>query len=343
MKRKTVFCALSGGVDSSVAAARLVTSGFRVIGVFMKNWEGEPCPHEEDYEFVRRVCSKLDIRDYVWNFEEEYRETVLKNFLEEYKAGRTPNPDILCNKNIKFGAFLKKALNLGADYIATGHYARVVEDGGEHKLRRGADKNKDQSYFLYRLGQKELPYVKFPIGDLEKSEVRKLARQYGLATADRKDSQGICFIGKLNVKEYLKKHLKVEKGEVSMLQGKVIGRHEGLPLYTIGERAPVGGPGPFFIVAKDLDKNLLFVTNNPEDPALFASSCVSEDVSFVSKHREQDVQAQTRYRSKAVPAVLIKEGGLWETKFKMPERAVTTGQSVVWYDNNEVLGGGIIK
>lgn len=349
-KPKIVICALSGGVDSSVACALLKQQGFRVIGVFMKNWSGDPCPWEEDWWYVRRTGALLGIPAYAWDFEEVYREEVLSDFLREYQAGRTPNPDVLCNERIKFGAFLDRALACGADYIATGHYCRVERDEhGVYHLLRGVDSNKDQSYFLYRLGQQELSHALFPIGGYTKPEVRALAEKFGLPTAKRKDSQGICFIGKLNVKEYLGDALEVEQGEIITQGGAVVGTHSGIQLYTIGERAPAGGPGPYFVISKDERKNQLVVTTDENDPALYRSHCTTLDPLFTSLLRcnsnktPQRVSAQPRYRSEDAPAELFQRDRVWETRFQKPQRALTVGQSVVWYNGEEVVGGGVIN
>jgi tRNA-specific 2-thiouridylase len=276
-KKERVVVGMSGGVDSSVAALLLKEQGYEVIGLFMKNWDDTDetghCTAAEDFEDVRRVASHLGIPYYSVNFEKEYAERVFSYFLEEYRRGRTPNPDILCNREIKFGEFLNKALQLGADRIATGHYARLAEEGGEYRLLRGADPDKDQSYFLYALNQEQLSKAIFPIGHLRKREVREIAEKAGLPTAKKKDSTGICFIGERNFKEFLSQYLPAQPGEMRTLSGEYKGRHDGLMYYTLGQRRGlgIGGSGtgePWFVVGKDLEKNILYVEQGRDHPAL---------------------------------------------------------------------------
>jgi tRNA-uridine 2-sulfurtransferase len=350
--RKTAVVGLSGGVDSSVTAALLKKQGYFVIGVYMKNWSEDfgdyGCTWAEDAEDARKVAQTLDIPFYVWNFEKEYHSKVVDYFLREYKAGRTPNPDILCNSEIKFKVFLEKALALGADYVATGHYARVRKVGDEYQLLKGIDPAKDQSYFLYRLTQDQLSKVLFPIGEYQKSEVRELARKFKLPTHAKKDSQGICFIGKINVTEFLKEHIKATAGEIVTASGQKVGSHSGLPYYTIGQREGIGlgGNGPYYVVGKDFQANKLLVTNDKNDPGLWKKEFTMSGLSWTGKRPEfpHTTGVSIRYHHPDYPALIEEMGnGQLKVLFDEPQRAITPGQSAVIYDGDVLVGGGVIE
>ncbi|WP_144476102.1 tRNA 2-thiouridine(34) synthase MnmA [Cytobacillus oceanisediminis] len=352
-KDTRVVVGMSGGVDSSVAALVLKEQGYDVIGIFMKNWddtdENGVCTATEDYEDVIRVCNQIGIPYYAVNFEKQYWDKVFTYFLDEYKAGRTPNPDVMCNKEIKFKAFLEHAMNLGADYLATGHYARVEDRDGERKMLRGLDENKDQTYFLNQLNQSQLEKVLFPIGDMEKSRVRELAKEANLATATKKDSTGICFIGERNFKEFLGNYLPAQPGNMETMSGEVKGKHDGLMYYTIGQRQGlgIGGAGePWFVVGKDLERNVLLVEQGFHNDLLYSDSITAVNISFVSdkpKPKTFECTAKFRYRQpdNAV-TVELQDDGTAKVIFKEPIRAVTPGQAVVFYDGEECLGGGTI-
>ena len=358
MKKKVVI-GMSGGVDSSVAAIVLQKQGYEVIGLFMRNWdsfadgekEGAPttdegiCPQEVDYNDAVKVCEKLGIKLYRKDFVKEYWDYVFTYFLDELKAGRTPNPDIMCNKYIKFDMFEQEARKLGADYIATGHYCRL-EDG---IFMRGKDKNKDQSYFLSQVSKEQFKDVLFPIGDMEKSEVRKIALEYGLITANKKDSTGICFIGERNFTKFLKNYLPNKSGDVIDIDtGKKIGEHIGLMNYTIGQRRGlnIGGyTDRMFVVGKDLEKNYLYVCLGDDNKYLYTNSCIINQINYLGDENNKITKcsAKFRYRQKDVP-VTIKwlDNGEAEV-FYESEKAVTPGQACVFYDNELCIGGGIIK
>ncbi|WP_062198822.1 tRNA 2-thiouridine(34) synthase MnmA [Massilibacterium senegalense] len=348
-----VVIGMSGGVDSSVAALLLKQQGYDVIGIFMKNWddtdESGICTATEDYEDVIRVCNQIGIPYYAVNFEKEYWDKVFTYFLEEYKAGRTPNPDVMCNKEIKFKAFLDHALALGADFVATGHYARVEFQDGEYKMLRGRDENKDQTYFLNQLNQQQLSKTMFPIGHLEKKQVREIALQYDLATAKKKDSTGICFIGERNFKQFLSEYLPAKKGNMQTLQGEIKGEHDGLMYYTIGQRhgLGIGGDGdPWFVVGKNVKENILYIEQGFHHEALYSESLRANKVSFTSEKLKPTTftcTAKFRYRQpdREVTVHLEKNDTVW-VEFKEPQRAITKGQSVVFYDGDECLGGGTI-
>ncbi|MFT9596723.1 tRNA 2-thiouridine(34) synthase MnmA [Mesobacillus sp.] len=352
-KDTRVVVGMSGGVDSSVAALILKEQGYDVIGIFMKNWddtdENGVCTATEDYEDVIRVCNQIGIPYYAVNFEKQYWDKVFTYFLDEYKAGRTPNPDVMCNKEIKFKAFLEHAMNLGADYLATGHYARVEDRDGERKMLRGLDENKDQTYFLNQLSQDQIEKVLFPIGNLEKSRVRELAKEANLATATKKDSTGICFIGERNFKEFLGNYLPAQPGNMETMNGEVKGKHDGLMYYTIGQRQGlgIGGSGePWFVVGKDLERNVLLVEQGFHNELLYSDSITAVNVGFVSdkeKPKKFECTAKFRYRQpdNAV-TVELQDDGTAKVLFKEPIRAVTPGQAVVFYDGEECLGGGTI-
>ena len=352
-----VVIGMSGGVDSSVAAIKLKEAGYEVIGLFMRNWDaninndilGNPtltndiCPQEQDYNDALEVCKKLDIPLHRIDFVKEYWDYVFTYFLDELKKGRTPNPDIMCNKYIKFDAFVKEAKKLGADYIATGHYARI-KDG---RLLRALDDNKDQTYFLSQLSKDQLENVLFPIGDMPKPEVRKLAEKYDLITATKKDSTGICFIGERNFKQFLKNYLPNIPGDIVDIESnKVLGRHIGLMYYTIGQRKglDIGGySNKLFVVGKDLDKNILYVCEGDDNEYLKSTSCIIDNVNYISDKRPINCTAKFRYRQKDNDVTLeYLDNGEIEVKYNNV-KAVTPGQACVVYDGEEVILGGIIK
>lgn len=348
-----VVVGMSGGVDSSVAAYLLKQQGYDVIGIFMKNWDDTDefgvCTATEDYDDVIKVCNQIGIPYYAVNFEKQYWDKVFTYFLEEYKAGRTPNPDVMCNKEIKFKAFLEHALKLGADYLATGHYARVEERDGEVLMLRGIDRNKDQTYFLNQLSQEQLKHVMFPIGHIEKPEVRKIAEEAGLATAKKKDSTGICFIGERNFKEFLSNYLPAQPGKMETFDGRVMGQHDGLMYYTIGQRhgLGIGGEGePWFVLGKDLERNVLYVGQGFHHDALYSTSLTAVKMSFTSdqpKPKKFQCTAKFRYRQEDSPVeVELLDDGRAHITFAEPTRAITPGQAVVLYDGDICLGGGTI-
>lgn len=355
MSQKTVVIGMSGGVDSSVAALLLKEQGYRVIGLFMKNWEEDDkdgaCTAEEDFEDVRRVCGLLDIPYFTVNFAKEYMDRVFSYFLEEYRAGRTPNPDVLCNREIKFGPFKEYAKQLGADFIATGHYCGISHEGGVHRLLKAKDANKDQTYFLNQLSQEQLDGVLFPLASLPKAEVRALAEKHGLATAKKKDSTGICFIGERNFRKFLQTYLPAQRGKILSLEGEEVGEHLGLMYYTLGQRRGLdlggkkGESGRWFVVKKDLKNNVLYVSHGDESP-LFSDGCTVEGINFIPfppKEREFTCKAKLRYRQEE-QGVRVKMTGenACTVYFDEPQRAVTEGQYAVFYDETQCLGGGVI-
>ena len=352
-KDTRVVVGMSGGVDSSVAALLLKQQGYEVIGIFMKNWDDTDefgvCTATEDYEDVIRVCNQIGIPYYAVNFEKQYWDKVFTYFLDEYKAGRTPNPDVMCNKEIKFKAFLEHAMNLGADYLATGHYARVELRDGEYKMLRGVDENKDQTYFLNQLTQEQLSKVMFPIGDIEKPKVREIAIEAGLATATKKDSTGICFIGERNFKTFLGQYLPAQPGNMETFDGEVVGKHDGLMYYTIGQRhgLGIGGAGdPWFSMGKDLERNVLYVGQGFHNEKLYSTSIIATDISWVSKIEKPatfQCSAKFRYRqSDNLVNVEVLDDQKVKVIFNEPIRAITPGQAVVFYDGEVCLGGGTI-
>ncbi|SDC31065.1 tRNA-specific 2-thiouridylase [Melghirimyces thermohalophilus] len=351
-----VVVGMSGGVDSSVSALLLKQQGYDVVGLFMKNWDDTDewgnCTATEDFEDVRRVADHIGIPYFSVNFEREYRDKVFNYFLDEYRNGRTPNPDVMCNKEIKFGEFLEKALQLGADYIATGHYAQVDRVNGRYRLLRGADPNKDQTYFLYTLGQEALSKTIFPVGHLNKPELRRIAKEAGLPTANKKDSTGICFIGERDFKEFLSQYLPAQPGEMQTLSGEVKGRHDGLMYYTLGQRQGlgIGGGGtgePWFVVGKDLERNVLLVEQGHDHPALFSDGLIASNISWVDQEKHNHsfhCTAKVRYRQKDEGVTVEpSEDGTLRVRFDQPQRAVTPGQAVVFYDGDVCLGGGTIE
>jgi tRNA-specific 2-thiouridylase len=353
-----IIVGLSGGVDSSVSALLLKQQGMDIAGVFMKNWEeddvGADCPAAEDIADAKSVADRLDIAFHSINFSREYWDRVFAYFLQEYQAGRTPNPDILCNKEIKFKAFLDYALSLGATHIATGHYARVREVNGSYQLLKGLDANKDQSYFLHQLGQAALSRAIFPVGDLPKSEVRKLADQAGFQNAKKKDSTGICFIGERKFKEFLQRYLPAQPGAIVDAQGKVIGRHEGLMYYTIGQRQGIGIGGlkgasdaPWYVAQKNLIDNTLVVVQDHNHPLLMAQELSASQMNWVAGQppaKQFSCMAKTRYRQPDQACeVKVLDDDKVQVKFTEAQRAITPGQSLVLYQGEVCLGGGVIE
>ncbi|HSH35369.1 tRNA 2-thiouridine(34) synthase MnmA [Schnuerera sp.] len=354
--KKRVILGMSGGVDSSVSALLLKEIGYEVIGLFMKNWDEKDefgvCTATEDAEDARRVANQLDIPFYTINFEKEYWDRVFTYFLDEYKKGRTPNPDVMCNQEIKFNSFLDYALKLEADYIAMGHYAQVEEKNGKHYLLRGKDKNKDQSYFLSRIGQQALSRTLFPIGHLNKKEVRELAEKNNLYTARKKDSTGICFIGERDFDEFLDKYLLTKEGDIIDVEGNKLGKHKGLIHYTLGQRRGIGiggiGTGePWFVAGKNLKKNLLYVAQGENHPALYSTSLIGESPSWILEEAPNmplRCTAKFRYRQSDIPVTVdILEDGNLHIKYDEPVKAVTPGQVAVLYEDEICLGGSIIK
>lgn len=354
-KNSRIILGMSGGVDSSVAALLLKKQGYDVIGIFMKNWDenGEDgvCTATSDYEDVRMVCDQIGIPYYTVNFVKKYWDNVFTYFLEEYKKGRTPNPDILCNKEVKFKAFLDYAMKLQGNYVAMGHYAQVDFFNGKYRLLRGEDENKDQTYFLCALNQYQLSKSIFPIGHLKKSEVREIAKKAGLKTADKKDSTGICFIGERNFNEFIDKYLPAKPGNIVTYEGEIIGRHDGLMHYTMGQRKGlgIGGVGtgqPWFVAEKNLDANLLYVVQGDNNPKLYSKALVCNNVNWISGEtplKSFMCTAKFRYRQRDVDVEIIpQKDGSYRVEFKEPQKAVTLGQFAVFYQGLECLGGGVI-
>jgi tRNA-specific 2-thiouridylase len=346
-----VFVGLSGGVDSSVSAALLKEEGYDVTGVFIKTWHPDflPCTWKEDRLDAMRVAAHLDIPFITFDAEEEYKKDVAEYMIEEYKRGRTPNPDVMCNKYVKFGVFLKYALANDVDFVATGHYARVED----LRLLAGSDKNKDQSYFLWTLTQEQLKHILFPVGHLEKPEVRKLAQKFGLPTAEKKDSQGVCFLGKLDMGEFLKHYSEPKRGEVLDEQGKIIGWHEGALLYTLGERhgftITKKGPDdtPYFIVRKDMRANTITVAHKEKGSlkGKGEQSLLLENVNWISDsvpEKNKIYSARARYRAPLSLCKIFVENNETRVEFLEPEEPQAPGQSLVVYDGDECFGGGVI-
>ena len=351
-----VMVGMSGGVDSSVAASLLLDQGYDVVGAFMKNWSdskdprtGE-CAWKEERRDAMRVAAGLGIPFETFDFEEAYDRRVVDYLYREYAAGRTPNPDVLCNREVKFDLFLKAALDAGADFIATGHYARVAKkDDGSFALLAGLDRNKDQSYFVHALGQEQLKRVLFPIGHLDKRDVRAYARDKGLETADKKDSQGICFIGKVELREFLKRELAPKPGAIVTVEGKELGRHDDAQAFTIGQRhgLGVGGGAALYVVATDVKTGTVTVAEGADHPTLFKERLTAEDWHWTSGPAPElplRCRARIRYRQplQACEVAAPTEEGRLVVRFETPQRAVTPGQFIVLYDGDEVVGGGVI-
>lgn len=358
-KKKRVILGMSGGVDSSVSALLLKEQGYEVIGLFMKNWDEKNeegiCTATEDFEDVASVCSQLNIPYYTVNFVKKYWDNVFEYFLDEYRKGRTPNPDVLCNKEIKFKAFLEYALKLDADYIAMGHYANVSQNStGKFELTRGKDANKDQTYFLCMLNQYQLSKALFPIGHLEKSKVREIAIEAGLSTATKKDSTGVCFIGERDFNKFLSQYLPAQKGKMKTFDGKIIGEHKGLMYYTIGQRKGLGIGGgfsdseePWFVAEKDVENNILYVAQGEKNARIHFKGLITENVNWISglePTKEFKCTAKFRYRQNDIPVTVIPLGkNKFKVLFETPAKAVTEGQFVVFYNNEICLGGGSIE
>ncbi len=346
-----IFIGMSGGVDSSVAALLLKRRGYDVTGVFMKNWEetGDDglCTATQDFEDVRAVCEKIDIPYYTVNFAKQYWDRVFSYFLDEYRAGRTPNPDVLCNKEVKFACFLDFALASGADVLATGHFAQLEKTNDGVLLKKARDLGKDQTYFLSLLGQKQLAPAMFPIGGLTKNDVRLMAQDYGLANAHKKDSTGVCFIGERNFKSFLQNYLPAQPGPMCDMDGKRVGTHDGLMFYTLGQRRGLGlgGAGEsWFVIKKDIPNNVLYVSRG-EHPALFTKHLTGTDASWVlgaPPAAEFACCAKVRYRQDDQPCRVRVMGNCVEVEFDVPQRAVTPGQYVVFYEGDICLGAAVI-
>ncbi len=356
MKNKKVIVGMSGGVDSSVAALLLIEQGYQVEGLFMKNWEEddteEYCTATEDLADAQSVSDALGIHLHTVNFSGEYWDNVFEYFLEEYRSGRTPNPDIMCNKEIKFKAFLEYALNLGADFIATGHYARVDRSEPHVKMLKGIDENKDQTYFLYTLQQHQLSKTLFPVGELEKPIVRELAKKAGFDTAEKKDSTGICFIGERKFTEFLQRFLPAQPGGIITPDGESIGQHQGLMYYTLGQRQGLGIGGlktaseePWFVVDKNLETNQLIAGQGHNHPLLLKQQLKASQLHWVdgkAPAADFSCKAKIRYRQSDQNCHVLVKGDNCVVCFDEPQRAITPGQSIVFYNNNICLGGGII-
>ncbi len=353
-----VIVGMSGGVDSSVAAFLLQEQGFQVEGLFMKNWDEddgtEYCTAKEDLADAQAVCDILKLNLHQANFAAEYWDNVFEYFLAEYRAGRTPNPDILCNREIKFKAFLEYALELGADYIATGHYCRRADDAGRTTLLKGKDNNKDQSYFLHAVGHRELSHSLFPVGELEKAEVRALAHRANLPTFAKKDSTGICFIGERRFTDFLKRYLPAQPGEIRGEDNQLLGEHQGLMYHTIGQRQGLGIGGisgasdnPWYVSAKDLETNTLRVVQGNNHPDLFSSALRVGEIAWIAGELPSlplECMAKTRYRQPDQEcSIEPTDKDVHRVNFSQPQRAITPGQSVVFYSGERCLGGGVIE
>lgn len=354
-KKQKVYVAMSGGVDSSVSAALLKRDGFGVVGVYMKCWTANDplykgCTSVDDERMARLAAAHLKIPFYAWNFIKEYKKRVVEYMLEGYKKGITPNPDVMCNREIKFGLFFDKAIKLGAEYVATGHYTKV-QDG---KFFQAKDKNKDQSYFLSFIKPQVLSKVLFPVGNYTKPEVRAIAKKLGLPNAERKESQGVCFIGKLDFEDFLKQHIKSSPGDIVDVSGKMLGKHEGLVLYTIGQRKGIGlSGGPYYVVRKDFKRNKLFVSKNEKN--LFSKRALVSNVNWLvdeptlrqaqgKEKKEQSMEVKIRYRTPSAPAKIVRKNkNTYELVFQRGQRAITPGQFAAFYKGEKLLGGGVIS
>jgi tRNA-specific 2-thiouridylase len=361
MTKQKIIVGMSGGVDSSVAALLLIEQGYEVEGLFMKNWEEDDdkdyCAAAVDLKDATAICATLNIKLHTINFSSEYWDRVFQHFLDEYRAGRTPNPDILCNKEIKFRAFLEHAQTLGADKIATGHYARSRLHHSSTQLLRGLDSNKDQSYFLHALNQYQLSHAMFPVGEFDKSVIRELAKKNHLTTHDKKDSTGICFIGERRFSTFLEKYLPAQPGDIQSVDGDTIGRHNGLMYYTLGQRKGLGIGGlkdsdeePWYVVEKDLVNNVLKVAQGHNHPVMFHNTLEASQINWIENTEPEidstteQLTAKIRYRQSDQNCTLNKiDQDRYQVRFVTPQRAITPGQSVVFYQGEVCLGGGVIE
>ena len=345
-----VYVGMSGGVDSSLTAALLVEQGYDVTGVYMKNWTqdlpGVKCPWADDLADAKRVAVQLGIDFKVFDFENEYKQKVVNYMIDEYKNGRTPNPDIMCNQEVKFKLFLDTAIEDGADMIATGHYARVEHKGDYGVLKQAVDPNKDQTYFLYRVTGEAMAKTLFPIGDFVKPEVRKMAASRGLSTAAKKDSQGICFVGQVGIRDFISMYVDQRPGEIKdSKSGKVLGHHDGAIFYTLGQRhgLELGGGLPYYVVGKDMDRNEVYVTTNLNDDTLWKNTIQLDNIHWINQRpADGKYQIRVRHRAALVNVLLSSNNDNMTLKLENPERAITPGQSVVIYDGDVCLGGGIV-
>ena len=357
-RRERVIVGMSGGVDSSVSALLLLQQGYQVEGLFMKNWDEddgtEYCTAREDLADAQAVCDRIGIKLHTANFAAEYWDNVFEHFLAEYKAGRTPNPDILCNREIKFKAFLDYALLLGADLIATGHYVRRRDRDGRTELLKGLDPSKDQSYFLHRLNQAQLSRTLFPVGELHKTEVRRIAEEIGLPNAKKKDSTGICFIGERKFRDFLGRYLPAQPGKIVTVDGEEIGQHQGLMYHTLGQRKGLGIGGtkegsedPWYVVDKDVENNILVVAQGHDHPRLMSVGLIAQQLHWVDREPLKGTlrcTVKTRYRQTDIPCTITAlDDDRIDVRFDEPVAAVTPGQSAVFYSGEICLGGGIIE
>ena len=355
MSNKTVVVGMSGGVDSSVSAYLLKKQGFKVIGLFMKNWQSEPgevCTSEIDFKDASEVCDMLDIPLHKANFSDDYWDRVFKQFLSEHEKGRTPNPDILCNREIKFKSFYDYALKIGADFIATGHYAKVENDDGEAKLYRSKDIDKDQTYFLHEVSSKEFSKTIFPLSDIYKSEVRDIAKELNLNIHSKKDSVGICFVGEKNLKDFLNRFINFKKGNILNTDNEIVGEHNGSILYTIGQRQGLGIGGikdkdelPWYVYGKNISKNEIYVCQGVDNQLLYTENITLNNIHWINKlkkFKNLDCLVQIRHRHKPVKCnIEFNEG--YRVMFHEEIRGVAPGQSAVFYKDNLCLGGGVIE
>lgn len=354
MTKKRVVVGMSGGVDSSLAALLLKEQGYDVVGLFMRNWHEQDdsgcCSADQDFYDVRSVCNKLDIPYYSVDFADRYYDKVFRHFVDEYRKGRTPNPDVLCNREIKFDPFVKHALSMGADYVATGHYCNVLHAAdGWNYLLKAKDQNKDQTYFLNQVTSAQLEKVLFPLGDLDKPQVRALAAKYGLSTADKKDSTGICFIGERNFRNFLSQYIPMQEGDICDLQRRVVGRHQGVFYYTVGQRKGlgIGGGGngqPWFVVSKDVERNVLYVSQGDQAP-LYKKALACDAFHVIAKpaaEKRFDCEVRIRHRQPLQKAHAFLNGGGIRLEFERAQRAIAEGQYAVVYVGDVCLGGGVI-
>lgn len=356
--QKTVVVGMSGGVDSSVAAHILKEQGYNVVGMFMKNWEeNDPngqCTATKDFEDVVKVCEQIDIPYYTVNFSQEYMNNVFEDFVKEYEMGLTPNPDVLCNSEIKFKVFLEKAMELGADYLATGHYCQLRHTDSGPQLIKGVDAGKDQTYFLHYVKKESLTNVLFPVGGVEKSVVRALAEKYDIATKKKKDSTGICFIGERNFRNFLSQYIGIKEGNLETLDGTIVGRHQGMAFYTPGQRKGLGigamkesNGEPWFVVGKDVSTNVVHVAQGTRHPALYSDYLICSEINWITVPNQfpYNCCAKVRYRQTDQECTIAQtdQDGIFKIDFAIPQRAIAPGQSVVFYQGDVCLGGGIIR